>query len=122
MHVSRMNPKVPFDKGRPCQGRILLAEDDHEMRTLLASRLRKDGFEVLEACDGGELSSLIDAVNEDRLLTSSTIVDLVISDARMPHKSGLDALQGLRKNDAKTPFILITAFGDTHMHSEAFRL
>ena len=122
MHISRTTPQLRFHNGRPWRGRILLAEDDHEMRNLLASRLRKDGFEVLEACDGGELSSLIDAVNEDRLLTSNAIVDLVISDARMPHRSGLDALQGLRETDAKTPFILITAFGDTHTHSEAFRL
>jgi len=122
MHVSRKSPHVRIYNGRVCRGRVVLAEDDNEMRNLLASRLRRDGFEVLEACDGSELSTLIDAAHEDRLLTSDPIVDVVISDARMPHRSGLDALEGLRKNDPQTPFILITAFGDTHTHSEAFRL
>lgn len=92
------------------------------MRLLLAARLRQDGFAVLEARDGSELSTLIDAAHEARSLSPKTIVDLVISDARMPYRSGLDALAVLRKNDAETPFILITAFGDTHTHSEAFRL
>lgn len=122
MHFPRTTPPLRFYDGRLCRGRVVLAEDDDEMRSLLASRLRKDGFEVLEAQDGAELEALIEAAHEARSLSSGSIVDLVISDARMPQQSGLDALQGLRKNDADTPFILITAFGDTHTHSEAFRL
>jgi DNA-binding response OmpR family regulator len=115
-------PRIRLYDGRRCRGRVVLAEDDDGMRDLLASRLRKDGFEVLEARDGGELSALIDAANEARLMALGPIVDLVVSDARMPFRSGLDALEFLRKKDAETPFILITAFGDTHTHSEAYRL
>ena len=122
MHIPQTHPRIRLYDGHLSRGRILLAEDDDEMRTLLASRLRSDGFDVLEARDGGELSTLIDAAYEARSLAPGTIVDLVISDARMPYLSGLDALEGLRRNDAETPFILITAFGDTHTHSEAYRL
>ena len=122
MQFSQSLPRIRLYDGHLSRGRILLAEDDDEMRALLASRLRSDGFDVLEARDGGELSTLIDAAHEARSIVPGTIVDVVISDARMPHLSGLDALEGLRKNDVETPFILITAFGDTHTHSEAYRL
>jgi DNA-binding response OmpR family regulator len=115
-------PRTRVYDGQLSRGRIVLAEDDDDMRTLLAARLRQDGFSVLEARDGEELSTLIDAAHEARSLAPEAIVDLVISDARMPYQSGLDALAVLRKNDVETPFILITAFGDTHTHSEAFRL
>jgi len=122
MQFSCERSKVRVYNGRACRGRIVLAEDDDDMRALLASRLRQDGFEVLEARDGGELSLLIEAAREVRSISVASVLDLVISDARMPFQSGIDALAGLRKNDRVTPFILITAFGDTHTHSEAFRL
>lgn len=115
-------PKTRLYNGDACRGRVVLAEDDEEFRTLLASRLRQDGFEVLEARDGGELALLMSAAYEARNMAPRSIVDLVISDEHMPFQSGLDALAGLRRNDARTPFILITGFGDTHAHSEAFRL
>lgn len=120
--TARSLPRNRYYDGRACRGRVLLAEDDDAMRDLLACRLRRDGFEVLEARDGSELSTLIEAAHDARAMTRAPIVDLVISDARMPFASGLDALEGLRRSDGSTPFILITAFGDTHTHSEAYRL
>lgn len=122
MPISAKLSRPRLYDGHLSRGRIVLAEDDDDMRMLLATRLRQDGFAVLEARDGSELSTLIDAAHEARSLTPETIVDLVISDARMPYQSGLDALAVLREKDVETPFILITAFGDTHTHSEAFRL
>src|SRR6185503_11188569 len=39
----------------PRPARVFLAEDDDEMRTLLGGALRQDGYEVVEARDGGEM-------------------------------------------------------------------
>jgi DNA-binding response OmpR family regulator len=100
---------------------VLIAEDDADMRKLLAERLRREGFEVLEARDGRELVELIAA----QVLGGSgdrPPIDLVISDVRMPGMSGLDALASLRRHDWGTPFIVITAFGDADTHAEARRL
>ncbi len=97
--------------------RILVAEDDAEMRALLADALRRDGYEVVEASHGADLMQLLVA----RLQESGEVqsVDLVISDVRMPGWSGLEILEALRGARAKVPVILITAFGDADVHARA---
>jgi DNA-binding response OmpR family regulator len=95
--------------------RILLAEDNDEMRTMLASILRRDGYVVIEAKDGREL---VKHLSEHGTGEASDI-DLVISDIRMPGASGLDVLAGLREVDWSMPVILITAFGSVDTKSRA---
>ncbi len=98
-------------------GRVLLAEDDDEMRRLLASALRRDGFEVIEIEDGVELFNYIGLVwMNDR---TQTPPDLVISDVRMPGFTGLEILDLLYQADSGLPVILITAFGDEETHARA---
>lgn len=103
--------------GRP---RIVLAEDDAEMRALLVTALLQDEYEVIEVRDGAELLRYL-ASECLRTLTGPPI-DLVISDLRMPGRSGLEVLARLRYSDWATPFILTTAFGDPETHAEARRL
>ena len=99
---------------------IVVAEDDHEMRSLLVTALRRDNYEVIEARDGRELLKLL---NCDRQRAhDGPAIDLVISDIRMPGRTGLDVLATLRLSDWATPFILTTAFGDPQTHAEARRL
>jgi len=100
--------------------RILLAEDDVEMRRLLAATLRRDGYEVIEAADGIELRRLVELHLLDN--REHPAVDLVITDIRMPGQSGLRVLAGLRSEDWATPVLLITAFGDEATHAEAKRM
>ena len=96
--------------------RVLLAEDNDEMRTLLAAILRADGYQVVEAKDGRELlSGLLAARERGRPPT----IDLVVSDIRMPACSGLAVLERLREVDWSIPVILITAFGSQETHSRA---
>jgi DNA-binding response OmpR family regulator len=100
---------------------ILLAEDEPEMRALLAQRLRARGHKVIEAPDGTHLCAAID----DMLVGGTRwtpIVDLVITDVRMPGCTGIDVLAWLRRRGWPTPVILITAFGDDALHAEARRL
>src|SRR6188768_3655924 len=47
----------------PAPARLLLAEDDFELRQLLCCVLRADGHEVVEACDGNELWQLLSREN-----------------------------------------------------------
>ena len=103
--VATLNPKY-----------ILVAEDDKEMRILLAGALTKAGYEVTECPNGFNLlnhlgSYLLPDKHED--------IDLIISDIRMPGVTGLEVLEGLQKARGFPPVILITAFGDQTIHAQA---
>jgi DNA-binding response OmpR family regulator len=100
--------------------RVLLAEDDPEMRKLVAASLTREGYEVCAVSDGGRLLALIGSQILDPV--GHPPADIVISDVRMPVRSGLEVLAGLRRCDWAVPFILITAFGDQETHAEAKRL
>jgi DNA-binding NtrC family response regulator len=109
-------PLAPEGAVRPI--RVLLAEDDLEMRRLLVCTLQRAHCEVTEASTGLQLSEQLQLAQE----AHSPSFDLVISDVRMPGCSGLDVLGALRRTDVRTPVILITGFGDAETHAEAHRL
>jgi CheY-like chemotaxis protein len=98
--------------------RVLLAEDDPELRALLAAELRADAHEVVEACDGVELMALV----EEQSFGGTPGHAVVVTDIRMPHLSGLDVLAAYPLTCRSVPFILITAFGDDRTRAEAHAL
>ena len=72
-------------------GRILIVDDDPDMRLVLREHLEPEGFEVLDAGNGAEMRALIE--QED--------VDLVILDLQLPDEDGLNLAKVLReKTDA----------------------
>jgi DNA-binding response OmpR family regulator len=96
---------------------ILLAEDDENMRLMLAAALRADGYEVVEARDGGRLLVyLAQAYLSDR---AHEAYDLLVTDIRMPICSGLQILESLRQAHWRTPAVLMTAFGDEQTSTRA---
>lgn len=104
----------------PGTRRVILAEDDADMRHMLAGVLGADGWEVVEAPDGNEL---IDRLHEiARQPHGRDSVALILADVRMPRLDGLDVLAALRCAGWYTPVILMTAFGDDATHAEAKRL
>lgn len=109
------NTDVFFRRGP----RILLAEDDDEMRLLLADCLRRKGYHVTECPNGLHLVEHLTG-----LVTRGERpdFDLIISDIRMPWISGLQVFKGLKAKHALPPVILITAFGDDETHAQARKL
>jgi DNA-binding response OmpR family regulator len=100
--------------------RVLVADDDVDMRHLVAESLRRDDYEVVEESDGGRLLVRVASVYSfDRL---NDPFDLIVSDIRMPVCSGLEILKGLREARWKTPVILMTAFGDDETRERAEKL
>jgi len=111
------------------QRRILIAEDDHEMRTLLAEALNRDGYKVGECSDGVDLliklGGVLTPMGTFALVpapAASEPCDLIISDIRMPFLGGLEILMKLEAIKHPPPVILITAFGDPNTHAHARRL
>lgn len=99
--------------------RILLAEDDQDMRALLAMTLRSRGWQVIE-CQSG--TQLMDMLTGSLLNGQPGGFDLVISDIRMPGESGLQVLASLGRHSGFPPSILITAFGGEATHAHAREL
>ncbi|MBU8897936.1 response regulator [Corallococcus sp. H22C18031201] len=112
-------PWVPGSEAPPADPRVLIAEDDTQMRRLMAEALGRHGCDILEARDGREL---IEMLVRGRAGVEQVVPDLIITDVRMPGCTGLEVLSRLRRVDWATPVILITAFGDEATHLEARRL
>jgi DNA-binding NarL/FixJ family response regulator len=90
--------------------KIALADDQALVREGLKLVLRGLGIDIaIEATNGRELL--------DKLAT--TQVDVIVSDVRMPHLSGIEALRELRAQGNQTPLILLTTFDDGQVLLEA---
>ncbi|HEX7478476.1 MAG TPA: response regulator [Polyangiales bacterium] len=110
----------PLPSREAASVRVMLAEDDTEMRNLLVAVLKRDGHELVEARSG---SHLLDLLGTQLLhARDRPAADLIITDIRMPGASGLDVVAGLRHAGWATPVIFITAFGDAATHAQALRL
>jgi CheY-like chemotaxis protein len=90
--------------------RVLVAEDDPEMRRLVVEALREDGHDVEEASDGGRL--LIRIAELFQVDPSLASIDVIVSDVRMPAYNGLELSERLAEARWRVPFVLMTAFGD----------
>jgi two-component system, OmpR family, response regulator MprA len=85
--------------------RILVADDSETILLLLRTRLELEGHEVETAADGQEV---VDALHRE----PGSLPDLLLLDAMMPRKSGLDALRELRAEGVDTPALIVSAHQD----------
>jgi CheY-like chemotaxis protein len=106
-------PRTTRTHGRP---RVLIAEDDDEMRRLLIKTLGADGYATVECRDGIDLFKQLEPFVVRR---AALDFDAIISDIRMPGLTGLEILEDLHGGRRLPPFILITAFGDVGVHARA---
>jgi CheY-like chemotaxis protein len=96
---------------------ILVAEDDADLRAMLAASLRADGHRVSEAGDGIELLRL---TSHEGLESGG--YDVIVSDIVMPGVSGMGALMQLNYEPNAPPVVLITALDDPDIHLWAQQL
>ncbi|MBC5649283.1 response regulator transcription factor [Christensenella tenuis] len=78
---------------------ILVAEDDKNLRRLMAAYLEQEGYEVYHAEDGEAALSILD----------STHIDLIISDIMMPNMDGYELVEELRTAGFTIPVLMVTA-------------
>lgn len=79
--------------------RILVVEDDAELRQLFRRVLEKNGYQALEAADGQQALDVLD----------TNYIDLIISDVMMPVMDGYELVRSLREADIAIPVLMITA-------------
>ncbi|HCY86967.1 MAG TPA: DNA-binding response regulator [Desulfobacteraceae bacterium] len=82
--------------------KILVAEDDPNIRTGLTDTLESENYRVIQAADGRQALSLF----------KETTPDLILLDIMMPGKSGYDVCRDIRSEDKQVPIIMLTAKGE----------
>ncbi|MDH3211912.1 MAG: sigma-54 dependent transcriptional regulator [Myxococcales bacterium] len=90
---------------------LLVVDDDAAMRQMLASLFQEHGYAVREA------ASADDALEQAGLFE----FDAVLSDIRMPGRSGIEMVGELRRVRPDTPVVLMTAFGSIDSAVESIR-
>lgn len=91
--------------------KILIAEDEDNIRKLIASYLVNDGFEIIEASDGEEAIKKFDENNN---------LSLVILDVMMPKLDGYSVCNYIRKESKDVPILMLTARNSEYDELEGF--
>ena len=95
------------------KNKLLLAEDDQLLASLLSFRLKKGGYEVKLSRDGKEVKEY---------LTENT-PDIIVSDIMMPYFSGMELIAYVRKElKLQIPIIIISSAGNEENVLNAFEL
>ncbi len=92
--------------------RLLIVDDEEEMRGLLRKVLEKEGYRVAVAGDGRQALAAL----------AQGSFDLVVTDMLMPHDGGLELLESVHRTHPSLPVIIVTAFGDWHSYTRALEL
>ena len=91
------------------QGRILVVDDEAQVRKPISLMLAKDGYEVVEAADGEE------AIEALRSGDNPLMVDTVLCDIRMPKINGKEAIAYFRSQFPGVPIVVMTGYPDVEL-------
>ena len=91
------------------KAKILVVDDEEDLRRLLSDIVTKAGYEVANASDGDEAIGLV----------KKTAFDVALLDIQMPNKSGIEVLKYIQENSAKTKSIILTGYADLKHAMEA---
>jgi len=91
------------------QGRVLVIDDEEDVREVLRLHLESEGYNVLEA-ENGE-----DGINVLRSEDNLVNVGVILCDIRMPKVNGIECIDFLRKEAPGIPIVVVTGYPDTEM-------
>jgi DNA-binding NtrC family response regulator len=92
-------------------GKVLIVDDEANMRRILKANLRMDSHVCVEASNSSEVTGLL----------SSDDFDVVITDQKMPNGTGLDVLEAVLESDPTTSVVFLTAVGTVELAVESMR-
>lgn len=92
--------------------KILVVEDDLELRELFAVVLQNEGYEVAVAKDGMDAFDILEGEH----------IDLIVTDVMMPRMHGFEMIEEMRKANYMTPVLVITAKESMVDKREGFRV
>jgi len=91
------------------KGKILIIDDEEDVREVLKLHLEGAGFSILEA-ENGEVG-----INTLRSDDNMVNVGLILCDIRMPIVNGVECVDYLRKEAPGVPVVMITGYPETEM-------
>jgi len=100
--------------------RVLLAEDDDELRWALEDSLKREGYEVIAVPDGNAVLNHLGAAL--LLEQREAPPDVIITDLRRPGFTGMHLLEAIRGKGWTVPVVVISAFGDEPTRARARKL
>jgi len=106
------NPRPGMERRVTEHRRVLVVDDEENLRHMIAVLLEEEGYRVEQAVDGSEALARLDEAP----------IDFVVSDLRMPRMDGMELLAALGKRTDELTFILMTAYGDLETALEAIQL
>ncbi|MBA3966339.1 MAG: response regulator [Nitrospirales bacterium] len=95
--------------GQATLGRILVVDDEPDVRKIVRLYLEKAGYDVTEAEDGQQAGQEIKSGENPLLL------DVILTDIRMPKLNGLEAIQFFQQEFPRVSLIVLTGFPDLTM-------
>ncbi|WNM61299.1 response regulator [Candidatus Nitrospira neomarina] len=95
--------------GQTSLGRILVVDDEPDVRKVVRLSLEKAGYDVIEAEDGQQ------AVQEIKSEENPLLLDVILTDIRMPKLNGLEAIQFFQNAFPHVSLIVLTGFPDLIM-------
>jgi CheY-like chemotaxis protein len=109
-----------WEQASAARARILVAEDDPDLRAMMVLALEQAGFQVVEVSDGAELiERMAGSLDADGSLDR---YDVIVSDICMPGYTALDVLAAAQRLLVRTPILLVTAVVDWQLRERALRL
>jgi two-component system NtrC family response regulator len=91
---------------------ILIIDDEDAQRSILRGYLEKKGYKIFSASSGTEGIKAI----------QNNLIDIVLSDFKMPDKTGLEVLEEVKKINPEISFVILTAYGTIENAVKAMRL
>lgn len=91
--------------------KILVVDDEEEVRKTIRLQLKGTGLEIVEAADGKKGIEILDAENV-------TVVDAILCDVRMPNINGVEAIAYFRREYPHIPVIVLTGYPDVKLAVE----
>jgi len=95
--------------GKTSNGLVLVVDDEPDVRKVVRMTLEKGGYDVIEAEDGG---IAMEKIKEGE---NPLVLDVIITDIRMPKINGVEAINYFQKEWPSVPLIVLTGFPDVDM-------
>jgi len=102
---------MPEAIAESAKGRILVVDDEADIRESLQTLLELEAYQVETAQNATEGLTKIESNN----------YDLVLLDLMMPDRSGMEVLEEIRQRDRETPVVMITAYGSVEVAVKALK-